>query len=121
MLLNTYKPIFVLFIILIFSISCSEDKKSPVGSENNAPVIQNISANPTSILINETTTLTCDAIDEDNDNLTYTWSSAKGTFPNGTSSSSVIWKAPATTGSQPVEVTVSDGDDSDNGVIKISV
>ena len=121
MLPITYKPIFVLLIILILIISCSEDKKSPVGSENNAPVIQSISADPTSIKINETTTLTCNATDEDNDNITYAWSSANGTFPNGTSSSSITWRAPAKAGSQPVEITVSDGDKSDNGVVNISV
>ena len=68
----------VIFSLLII-ISCSETTTP----SNNAPKIQSITATPSSIRVNETTSLTCVATDADGDNLTITWSADNGTFPNG--------------------------------------
>jgi len=89
---------------------------------NHAPVISSLTANPPSININETTTITCTASDEDvGDTLTYTWNKNGGTFEGSTSASSVTWRAPSTEGSYTVECEVSDGEASDSKSVNISV
>lgn len=76
---------------------------------NHPPVISNLTANPSSIDINGTTTITCTASDQDGDTLTYTWTKTGGTFEGSTLGSSVTWKAPSTEGNYTVECEVSDG------------
>jgi len=112
-----------IFFILISTIalffSCSEDQ--PTEPTNNAPIIQSISASPSSIKVNETNSLSCVATDADGDNLTYTWSSDNGTFPNGTSDSFVKWKAPSEEGTYKIEVIVSDGEKAVNDEVEVLV
>ncbi len=89
---------------------------------NHAPVISSLTANPSSININETTTITCTASDEDVGNtLTYTWNKNGGTFEGSTSGSSVTWRAPSTEGNYTVECEVSDGEATDSDQVIISV
>jgi len=90
--------------------------------QNHAPVISSLTANPSSININETTTITCTASDEDvGDTLTYTWAKTGGKFEGSTSGSSVTWRAPSTEGNYTVECEVSDGEASDSKSVNISV
>jgi hypothetical protein len=89
---------------------------------NHPPVISNLTADPSSVNINETTTMTCTASDEDvGDTLTYTWTKTGGTFEGSTSGSSVTWRAPSTEGNYTVSCEVSDGEASDSKSVNISV
>jgi len=87
-----------------------------------APLTCSLTANPPNININETTTITCTASDEDiGDTLTYTWTKTGGTFEGSISGSSVIWRAPSTEGNYTVSCEVSDGEASDSDQVIISV
>jgi len=89
---------------------------------NNAPVISSLTADPSSININETTAITCTASDEDvGDTLTYTWTKTGGTFEGSTSGSSVTWRAPSTEGNHVVVCEVSDGEATDSEQVIILV
>jgi len=44
------------------------------------------------------------------DDVTYTWSATGGTFPQGQTGTSVLWKAPPVAGDYTVTVTVNDVD-----------
>ena len=65
-------------------------------NDNNPPIISNLTANPSSVNINQTTTITCTASDPDGDPLTYDWTVNAGSFEGDTSGPSVIWRAPST-------------------------
>lgn len=108
---------FISFIITFQS--CSEETTTQ--SENHAPNIESLSANPSTINTDSQTTLTCIAKDEDGDNLTITWESQQGSFPNGNTGASVSWKAPSNAGSYPSIVKVSDGKLLDQDTITIIV
>lgn len=89
---------------------------------NHAPIISSLTANPSSVDINQTTSITCTASDEDvGDTLTYTWTKNGGTFEGSTSGSTITWKAPSTKGSYTVTCEVSDGEVSDSEQVIISV
>jgi hypothetical protein len=77
--------------------------------ENHPPVISNLSADPPSVDIDQTTTITCFASDPDGDPLTYHWTKNGGAFVGSTSGLSVTWRAPSTEGNYTVECEVSDG------------
>ena len=79
----------------------------PFGGTNHPPVISDLTANPPSIDINQTTTITCDASDEDGDALTYTWSENGGIISG--SGSTITWTAPSTAGTYTITCMVSDG------------
>jgi hypothetical protein len=75
---------------------------------NHAPVISNLTANPSSIDVTRTTTITCSASDQDvGDILTYNWTKTGGTITG--SGSTVTWTAPSTTGTYTITCSVSDG------------
>jgi len=94
----------------------------PFGGTNHAPAISSLTANPSSININETTAITCTASDEDvGDTLTYTWTKNGGTFEGSTSGSTITWKAPSTKGNYTVSCEVSDGKTSDSESVNIPV
>lgn len=80
-----------------------------IAISNQAPVIQNIIANPAVVLPGAVTNLTCVADDADGDSLNYMWSSDFGDFPQGTSGSTVQWQAPVEIGEYYVRVLVTDG------------
>jgi len=94
----------------------------PFGGTNHAPVISSLTANPSSIDINQTTNITCTASDEDvGDTLTYTWIKNGGTFEGSTSGSTITWRAPSTKGNYTVTCEVNDGEASDSDQVIISV
>lgn len=79
---------------------------------NHAPVIFSLIADPSSIDINQTTTITCTATDEDFGDFLffeYNWSKNGGSFEGDTSGSSVTWRAPSTEGNYTITCEVSDG------------
>jgi len=88
---------------------------------NHAPVISSLTADPSSVDINESTTITCTASDQDGDTLTYTWTKTGGTFEGSTSGPSVTWRAPSTEGNYTVGCEVSDGEATDSEQVIISV
>ncbi|PKP57094.1 hypothetical protein CVT91_11450 [Candidatus Atribacteria bacterium HGW-Atribacteria-1] len=75
---------------------------------NHPPAIITLSADPSSIDINQTTTITCIATDQDGDILTYNWSKTGGTITG--SGSTITWTAPATAGTYTIACIVSDGE-----------
>jgi hypothetical protein len=80
-------------------------------NENHPPVISDLSADPPSVNINQTTTITCFASDPDGDPLTYHWTKNVGSFEGSTSGSFVTWRAPFTTDIYTVvSCEVSDGE-----------
>ncbi len=96
--------------------------KSACDVGNNPPIISSLTANPSSVDINQTTSITCTASDEDvGDTLTYTWTKNGGTFEGSTSGSTITWKAPSTKGNYTVTCEVSDGEASDSDQVIISV
>lgn len=110
---------YITFISFItFIQSCSEETTKP---ENHAPKIQSLSANPSTVESNSQTTLACVATDQDGDNLTITWSSQTGTFPNGNTGASVIWQAPSTSGNCSITAIVSDNRATDEGTVNVNV
>jgi len=81
--------------------------------ENHAPVVNTITANPTTVSIGDTVTITVDASDEDTgDVLTYVYSCNGGTV-SGTGNT-VTWTAPDTGGTYTVSVYVNDGIENSN-------
>ena len=111
--------VFMMIVIAGFILwSCSEDNGGTEPS-NNAPVINNLTASPTSVQKGGTSTLTCNATDADNDTLFYTWQNTDGTI-SGTGPS-ITWTAPNTNGNYVILVTVTDGQDSDSDTKEISV
>ena len=89
--------------------------------QNSAPTIVSCNADPATIAVGTSTTLTVDAVDDDGDDLTYTWSADTGQFPSGTDGESVTWTPPAQMGTYTVTVTVDDGADTTEDTIQIVV
>jgi len=89
---------------------------------NFTPIISSLTANPSIININETTTITCTASDENvGDTLTYNWNKNGGIFEGSTSGSSIIWRAPSIADIYTVSCEVSDGELSDTQSSTITV
>ena len=111
------------FCLILVGCSSDEDGGSPTSSENHAPQIINLTANPSTIYANESTNLVCVATDSDQDSLMYYWTCPFGNFPNGTISSSVLWQAPNDDSDQYVHIVVSDGSltDEDSLLVNINI
>ena len=89
---------------------------------NHAPIISSLTADPPSIDVNQTTSITCTASDEDvGDTLTYTWTKNGGTFEGSTAEPIITWRAPSTPGNYTVSCEVSDGEASDSEQAVITV
>jgi len=89
----------------------------------HSPIILELTAEPSSINLNETSRITCDAMDEDGDNLEYSWSKTDGTFEDNTSPiwPNITWRAPSIEGNYTITCEVSDGKKSDSEQVVISV
>jgi formylglycine-generating enzyme required for sulfatase activity len=115
-----HHPIFVHLIViaLLLGLACEDDES---GSGNSAPEIQTVAANPASVPVGGSTQLTCTALDDDQDELDYTWSCPDGSFPDGVTARSVSWQAPSATGSYAISVSVNDGSAEDHDFVTVSV
>ncbi|MFA5804712.1 MAG: FISUMP domain-containing protein [Melioribacteraceae bacterium] len=116
-----YSLLILLSIFLFLIISGCKKDETPTAPQNHLPKIENLTANPTTVLISTETTLTCIATDEDGDNLTITWSSKRGTFSNGVVGIAVKWIAPSTAGKDTITATVNDGKQTLQGKLEIIV
>jgi len=119
---STYISKAILFILIgltLLILSCKDEETT--APQNQKPQIQSLSANPSTIKVNDETTLTCVATDPDGDNLTVSWTAPSGTFPNGNVGTSVKWKAPNNIGVYSITATVSDGKDTDKEVVSVNV
>lgn len=114
----TFLPFLLGTILLI--ISCSK-QETPTAPQNHLPKIESLTANPNTVLINTETTLTCIASDEDGDNITVTWSSKRGSFPNGVVGMSVKWIAPSIAGKDTISVLLNDGKQTSQAKLEIVV
>jgi len=88
---------------------------------NYPPAISDLSADPPSVDVDQNTTVTCTASDQDGDSLTYTWTKTGGTFEGNTTSSSITWRAPSNEGNYTVSCEVSDGKQEDSKSVNILV
>ena len=77
---------------------------------NHDPIIAGINATPAdSVAVGSSITLTAVATDEDGDALTYEWTVTGGGTLSQSTTSVVVWTAPATECSATIECRVSDG------------
>ena len=95
-------------IMMLVLISCDDNS---VESKNHAPEISILVANPDTVIIGQTSVITCTASDNDNDSLTYSWQSTSGNI-NG-SGFSINWTAPSSEGIYSISCTVEDGNGGD--------
>lgn len=72
------------------------------------PIIHSLTANPSTVSPNDTSTITCNASDPDNNPLTYSWSATNGSISGA--GLTVTWTAPASAGTYTVTCTASDGE-----------
>ena len=76
---------------------------------NTEPVITSLTADNTTVSPGENVVLTCNAEDDDEDSLTYTWECTNGSLaPNG---SIANWTAPGDLGTYSISCAVTDGND----------
>ncbi len=109
--------IFATFIGLL-ALGCSEDDDNPATgpSVNHAPVIISVTASPDTIRYyipdhtyrHDIATLSCIAMDDNQDNLEYVWEASEGFFFQPASGPSVQWSN-RNRGGYWVRVSVSDG------------
>ncbi|HDL15011.1 MAG TPA: hypothetical protein ENH28_02465, partial [Euryarchaeota archaeon] len=78
-------------------------------TQNQAPAISSVTANPSSVNTGDTSTVTCNASDSDGDALTYIWTRTGGNISG--SGSVVSWTAPSIEGTYKVTCNVSDDKD----------
>ena len=104
--------------IALFFLSCNsdEDKSSTGPSSNGTPVIQSVTANPSSFpsgshTDENATDLNCIATDPEGDILHYNWSCAFGEFLEPLTNQTTRWFAypNVTAGTYYIRVVVSDG------------
>ena len=109
--------------VLIGFCSCSKDDggNEPIESGNNPPFIHFVSTLTDTIYIDETAQLHCLATDDDNDRLTYSWTSEYGSFPNGNNEEITIWEPPLEPGTYKVTVSVFDSKEVVQDEIHITV
>jgi len=99
---------FIIRVYNIYGLYSDSNQVSETTLMNHAPVVNSITANPTTVNPSGTVTITVNAADEDTgDVLTYVYSCTGGTI-SGTGNT-VTWTAPYTTGSYTVSVYVNDG------------
>lgn len=90
---------------ILFFLGCGDSP--PTEPTNSAPVISSLSAEPSSLLIDDISVLTCVATDSDGDVLTYTWESNGATLEGN--SNTADWIADEGSGTFTITCSVSDG------------
>jgi hypothetical protein len=86
---------------------------------NHDPVISSITATPAdNVLVNGTINLTATAADEDGDDLVFEWTVAGGGVLSQSTTSTVVWTAPATPCTATVTCLATDGSDGEATLTK---
>ncbi|MFH0846810.1 MAG: hypothetical protein V1894_01970 [Chloroflexota bacterium] len=76
-------------------------------SDNHAPVVSAVNANPATLKRGETSNVSCTATDQDKDVLSYKWEATGGEITGV--GAAITWKAPDADGIYTIKVTVDDG------------
>ena len=79
----------------------------PGCQKNEAPVINSITADQDTVRAGGVVTITCDAVDPEEETLVYEWSSDNGTFTDA-DTNPVLWTSPSEAGDYSVICKVSD-------------
>jgi len=85
----------------------ASDTMTVVQAINHSPLIQWLKASPGKIDLGAASSISCFATDQDNNAMTYHWSSAVGAFSGA--GSVVSWQAPGTAGNYYIRCMVDDG------------
>lgn len=102
--MNRYISLLTAILLVSLIPACSQ--------KNNAPVINGITMSPfDSIFASGTLELTADAVDEDDDDLTYAWSASGGSI-SAMTGQTIDWMAPVDTGHYMITLKVEDSEDS---------
>lgn len=97
----------VAYLWLVVIATFASCKLGPDGNDAERPIIDRLTANPTSLQVNDTTTVTAEARDPQGESLTYVWTKEAGTFIDADLTTNVVhWKAPSTTGNFDVTLRV---------------
>ena len=107
--MNIKRTLFALLFAVCVIASCKNDSNELVGVVNKPPEIKSINAEPAQIGINQSSTLSVNATDDNKDELTYLWTTNGGCFLQGSDRKYAMWKAPTELGRYECLVTVSDG------------
>lgn len=94
-------------VALTFVVGCSEDDNGTPTPVNRAPVISQVSVNPTSVNAGGSATVTVVASDPDGDTMTYQYQGPGTILPNG---AMATWTPPSVQGSHTITVTARDPD-----------
>jgi len=118
-----FQSIFIpLILVELLILACAEDEPTrSKSSVNRPPEIVTLSATPSQIGRNQSTTLLVEAIDDDKDDIHYTWSADVGVFLQGTNRKYAIWQAPDALGSYDCVVAINDGKETTTGRLRIEV
>jgi len=108
-----------ILVLLLSSLSIwnCEENTEPI---NSTPNIENITYSPSSPETNDSVTFNAIATDEDDDSLTYIWSSSGGTFDNSSTGNPINWHS-TEQGEIEISCIVGDGKELDSTSISISV
>lgn len=108
--MNKYRLLFSLLVIGLLLTSCGKEEEA-----NVAPVLDGI-AGPDLVVAGGTGTFVATGTDDDEDDLTYTYSTTGGSFTGGN------WTAPTTDGRYTISCVANDGtDDSDPLTMEVVV
>ena len=102
----------ILFFLALFGISCE--------SLNQPVQIESLKSDRNFVWSGEPVKLVCNAVDEDNDKISYLWKAPAGEFT--TANDTAFWFAPDSVGYYHISCIVSDGNGtSDGSFLKILV
>lgn len=89
------------------NVAVTDSPPQPPFPINHSPAISSVSANLASVETGEQASVSCQASDQDNDPISYSWSASGGSISG--SGSTVQWTAPAQAGTYTIQCSVSDG------------
>ena len=111
--------ILLLILIVCTLTACSSSSTEPI---NHPPEIVRLTATPPIIVSPDIAGLDVVAIDEDSDELTYTWSAEHGEITTSTNPIMAIWFSDSVgPGDYTVTCSVSDGKDTTTGSVTVTV
>lgn len=118
-----FRSIITILIVSALWLGCSEDNSStsPSSGDNNPPVIRSVTATPTSVRAQQSSsTLSCVATDLDGDSLSYRWNCDSAYLSdNYTGTEETVRMGYFAEGDNWVRVTVSDGREIDVDSVKV--